>query len=524
MTENGWPPDTNVVTAISLSDCELAIIPGTNGQLKLWFQKGIPAIILPAIMADLSQYVESLNNSRGYTDEGSWTNGNSVRSSNHNGATAFDYNWYDHPMGIALDGWHGSDIIHGEEEPEIRRILAFYNYKGIQLVWWGNDWNSPKDSMHFQMGYNTYQNQSLCWEFINKFIRADGFSTYRRGGLGQGGAPVPQVDEAVLLGNAMANVPGVDYDVLLPHVVDALDKSQCNNENRIAMWMAQIGHESVGLKYMEEIASGAAYEGRADLGNTQPGDGVRFKGRGPIQVTGRHNYTVLSQWAFNQGMVPTSTFFVDSPEALSDLQYAFLGAIWYWTVARPDINSLCDAGDVVAVTQRINGGQNGYADRLDRWNRAKAMDLMPLLDGDEFMGVDADRLNMAVDKILGGGTQLQTWPSRSMFADSGAGIDDTVGMLLNVDGNSWNVVVIIGALLGVEGDVATVKRCAEGNFDDASYVWNDDWLAARAQEFAQKLLPLCGLLNASALNPPGGVAAVKATAKKAPAKKAAPKK
>jgi hypothetical protein len=84
-----------------------------------------------------------------------------------------DLNWYDHPMGIEYDGWDPTEIAI------VREILAFFNYKGLQLIWWGNDWDSPKDSMHFQMGYGTYQDPRVD-EFIAEFILPDGFSTFRR--------------------------------------------------------------------------------------------------------------------------------------------------------------------------------------------------------------------------------------------------------------------------------------------------------------------------------------------------------
>ncbi|WP_099024947.1 glycoside hydrolase family 25 protein [Mycolicibacterium palauense] len=130
--------------------------------------------------------------------------------------------------------------------------------------------------------------------------------------------------------------------------------------------------------------------------------------------------------------------------------------------------------------------------------------LLDLTTGDdELSGVNIDRLNRAVDKILGGNTMPGDWLSRGMFApadDTAGGVDDTVGMLLNTDGNAWNIVMIIGALLGVERDVQAVRDNAAGRFPEGSYVAGRPWLRARAQEFAQKLLPLCGLLNAAALS------------------------
>ena len=150
-------------------------------------------------------------------------------------------------------------------------------------------------------------------------------------------------------------------------------QANCTTLNRIAMWCAQIGHESVGLRYMEEIASGAAYEGRRDLGNTQPGDGKRFKGRGPIQLTGRNNYGAFGRWCRSVGLVSDANYFVNNPAQVATSGWGFLAAAWYWTVARPNLNAQADAGDIVAATKSINGGTNGLADRTRRWNDCRAI-------------------------------------------------------------------------------------------------------------------------------------------------------
>lgn len=159
------------------------------------------------------------------------------------------------------------------------------------------------------------------------------------------------------------------YEELLPAFVDALVRAECNTVDRVAMFCAQIGHESAGLRYMEEIADGSAYEGRSDLGNVYPGDGKRFKGRGPIQVTGRYNYTNLSQWAFQNKYTNSPTLFVEKPQLLSEIRYGFLGAVWYWTTQRP-MNKLADARDIVGATRAVNGGTNGLIDRKNRYYHA----------------------------------------------------------------------------------------------------------------------------------------------------------
>ena len=165
------------------------------------------------------------------------------------------------------------------------------------------------------------------------------------------------------------------YEQLVGPVTDALELSDATTPERMAMWLAQIGHESGGLRYMEEQADGSQYEGRTDLGNTQPGDGTRFRGRGPIQITGRNNVTQFSLWAHRQGLTPTSTWFVDRPEELASDRFGFYAAAWYWTVARPQINSLSDAGDLIGVTKAINGGLHGIDDRRKFWTKNKALSM-----------------------------------------------------------------------------------------------------------------------------------------------------
>jgi predicted chitinase len=132
---------------------------------------------------------------------------------------------------------------------------------------------------------------------------------------------------------------------------------------RAFMWLAQVGHESVSLMYFEEIASGAAYEGRRDLGNTHTGDGKRFKGRGPIQITGRANYTAAAS--------ALKLDLVNNPALAARPEHAFRVSAWWWKTH--GLNEISDRGDVTAATRRINGGLNGLADRQSRYSRVKRL-------------------------------------------------------------------------------------------------------------------------------------------------------
>ncbi len=132
---------------------------------------------------------------------------------------------------------------------------------------------------------------------------------------------------------------------------------------RLAHFMGQCGHESGSFRYMEEIASGAAYEGRADLGNTQPGDGRRYKGRGPIQLTGRANYRRVGR---RIGIDLES-----HPDMVSHPSVGLLVGCVYW--ADRGLNAKADADDLLGLTRAINGGTNGLADRRIQTDRAKGL-------------------------------------------------------------------------------------------------------------------------------------------------------
>ena len=130
---------------------------------------------------------------------------------------------------------------------------------------------------------------------------------------------------------------------------------------RVAHFVAQICHESAGFRTTEEFASGAAYEGRADLGNVRAGDGRRFKGRGLIQLTGRANYARLGE--------RLGIDLIADPELAAEPKLSLRIACEYWTGRR--INRPADADDLVGVTRLINGGTNGLADRRASLRRAK---------------------------------------------------------------------------------------------------------------------------------------------------------
>ncbi len=163
---------------------------------------------------------------------------------------------------------------------------------------------------------------------------------------------------------SMPHISPIRAANMFPFLVKAMEEAEVNTPLRQAAFLAQLGHESCSLRYMEEIASGEAYEGRADLGNTEPGDGPRYKGRGPIQLTGRNNYRACG--------AALSLNLEGDPEQAAQPAVGFRVACWFWT--KHKLNELADQGPSKfdAITHVINGGQNGAEDRRARYALARA--------------------------------------------------------------------------------------------------------------------------------------------------------
>lgn len=151
--------------------------------------------------------------------------------------------------------------------------------------------------------------------------------------------------------------------IFLPYLSAAMEEYEINTPKRQAAFIAQLAHESGSFRYVREIASGKAYEGRVDLGNTEPGDGVKFKGRGLIQITGRANYKACSMALFGDERL------LESPVLLETPTEACRSAAWFWKSR--SLNNLADLGKFISITKRINGGTNGLADREAYYKRAK---------------------------------------------------------------------------------------------------------------------------------------------------------
>jgi len=156
-----------------------------------------------------------------------------------------------------------------------------------------------------------------------------------------------------------------DYDdrtieTLTASLVNTCERYDINTSLRVCHFLAQVIHESGGFFYDREIwgptKTQKGYEGRKDLGNTEPGDGYRFRGRGYIQLTGRFNYRKAGR--------DLGVNFEANPELVAESPWNMIVAGWYWDLRV--LNNYADKDSLLNVTVRINGGFNGLKDR-EKW-------------------------------------------------------------------------------------------------------------------------------------------------------------
>lgn len=179
-------------------------------------------------------------------------------------------------------------------------------------------------------------------------------------------------------GNAASDSGGDEPGTFTPPAGNAksleeyLEKFLDSNGRQLANWgpmakaaiMAQCAHESANFQTLTEYASGSAYEGRRDLGNTRPGDGVKYKGRGYIQITGRSNYTLAGQYIGKD--------IVNNPTLAATKEIAAMLVLWFFLRGNArNVGPKNQWADVVAVTKKVNGGTNGLPDRKAKFAHYK---------------------------------------------------------------------------------------------------------------------------------------------------------
>jgi putative chitinase len=150
---------------------------------------------------------------------------------------------------------------------------------------------------------------------------------------------------------------GARADIFAAPLTAAMQDFGISTPQQQAAFLAQVCHESGSLRYTRELADGLSYEGRDDLGNTQPGDGPKYKGRGLLQITGRANYAACGA-ALGLGLIA-------HPELIEQPSGAARSAAWYWK--QHGLNRYADTDSFGALTRAINGGFNGLDERIRNW-------------------------------------------------------------------------------------------------------------------------------------------------------------
>jgi predicted chitinase len=252
----------------------------------------------------------------------------------------------------------------------------------------------------------------------------------------------------------MPNCAAAKRAAYLPYIQQAMQEFQITSYLREAAFLAQLAHESGELRYMEELASGAAYEGRKDLGNTQPGDGKRYKGRGPIQLTGRANYKKYGDLL--------GLDLINNPTIAATPEVGFRIAGQFWSLN--GLNELADQQNFKQITKRINGGYNGLEDRTMYYDRAKRV-----LNKDDAVDASAPTTTPAV--VAAAAVAVSTPAGGESPAYSGTALrQGSRGADVQM---MQQQLVALGYAIGVDGNFGPATRSAVVDFQGKKGLTND---------------------------------------------------
>lgn len=185
------------------------------------------------------------------------------------------------------------------------------------------------------------------------------------------GAAMPQITPGILKSIASAGADPANINSIVVSLNKFGRSVGLEYPHRWVQFLAQLGHESGGFKHDAEVwgptPAQKRYEDRKDLGHStaEDGEAYKYRGRTGIQITGRSNYRQFRDWAKAKGFNPPD--FEENPDLVNQDPWEGLGPIWYWDTR--NLNKYADSGDIEMITKRINGGLNGYADRLIRYSK-----------------------------------------------------------------------------------------------------------------------------------------------------------
>ena len=479
-SENGWRP-----ARIPAGELDRSVVPGTDVVIPLMI--GIPNTILKAFIADVNLFAESIYNAKGGTDEGGWTPTNSVATSNHLNGTAVDYNWSDHPMGpVAINaGWNNTEIA------VIREILGFYTWQGIQLVWWAADWDSPKDSMHFQMGYDTWNNQDVCMDFIKNRILPSGFSSFRKETASTPTTPrLPMVpagggtfwsDVSQYQGDPVSEAYQDKVFSFRTNTGDVRDTLGVENARR-AKAMLDSGQLEIVIPYYF-FKPGQA---NCDLHRTVLEEAGLFNHPRTVtmvdvegangQVTGNNSWEIndevnrIRQW-YNNFRRVIGYLNSNADPGLWPTRAGIDLVVPQYTRIPGDIstikdNTVRDACIVHQFSETATDVSPWTGHNVDRnWSPYGIEELLLLFGMKEGKAVPSQQqmVQELWDRIIGIPWYPDNkWPSTAWFRDTDGGVGDTVQLIRWADGSGWDQAVVLGALGGDPNMVARVQRLAAG--------------------------------------------------------------